>query len=248
VGDAVSDKAPPFEKFVLDCRSLFKDDLLSVFLYGSAAGGEFRPGLSDCNLAIVLESARPDALRAASRRLGRWRRWGLGTPLILDPAFVEAGASVFPIEFAEMKRAHRVLFGEDPFVDLPVGTGNLRLQCEYELHAKLLFLGQAYLREAGSAAAVLRAAQESLKSFLIIMRNALTLLGESAPTGLAEVLDRVEARWGVALPTWRRLLATRMAGDRVKRAEVHPLFGAFLEEARALVARFGEPIDRGDRP
>jgi predicted nucleotidyltransferase len=244
----VSPKDPPFDGFVLDCRALFGDELESVFLYGSAAGGEFRPDLSDYNLAIVLRAARPETLRRASRRAGRWRRWGFGTPLVLDSRTVREGAPIFPIEFGEMKRAHRMLFGADLFLDLPVPTENLRRQCEFELRAKLLALRQAYLREAGSAASALRLAQESLKSFLIVMRNALMLLGESPPTRLADVLDRVEARWDLALPTWRRVLATRMEGVRVKRSEMAALVGAYLEEAAALVAHFGDPLDRADQP
>lgn len=235
---------PPFDRFVLDCRTLFGDDLEGVFLYGSAAAGGFQPGRSDYNLAIVLRSTPAESLRRASRLLRRWRRWGLGAPLVLDRAIIRGGAQVFPIEFAEMKRGHRMLYGTDPFVDLSIGTGGLRAQCESELHARLLSLRQAYLRDAASAASTLRIAQESLKSFLIIMRNALTLLGESPPSSLPEALDRVEARWGLALPTWRRVLATRTAGARVRRAEIHPFFSAYLQEAEALVARFAAPLDR----
>ena len=36
-----------------------------------------------------------------------------------------------------MKRWHRVLFGADPFLDLAVDSRNLRVQCEYELQARL---------------------------------------------------------------------------------------------------------------
>lgn len=241
-------KPPPFEKFVLDCRTVFGDDLVSVLLYGSAAGGEFRPGVSDLNLALVLRTAGAEPLRRASGRLSRWRRWGFTAPLVLEESHLEGSAAVFPIEFCEMKRAHRVLFGTDPLLDLAVDTRNLRVQCEYEMQAKLLSLRQDYLRGAASAPATLRLAHDALKSFLIIMRNALTLLGESSPPTMAEVLDRVESRWGLALPTWRRLLASRIEGAPVRKAEIHPVFSAFLDEARALVGRFAEPLDKGERP
>lgn len=237
-----------FEKFVLDCRTLFGEDLVSVLLYGSAAGDEFQPDASDLNLAVVLRSAGADGLRRASRKLGRWRKWGITAPLVLDVSMLESGARVFPIEMAEMKRTHRLLFGTDPFLDLSIDTRNLRAQCEYEMQAKLLSLRQGYLREAGSAPATLELIQDALKSFLIIMRNALSLLGESPPPKMGEVLDRVESRWGVALPTWRRVLATRRGEGRVRKAEIHPLFSAFLEEARAVVGRFAEPLEREDRP
>ena len=93
------------DAFVLDCRTLFGDDLLSVFLYGSAAGEEFIPGVSDYNLGVVLRALHPDHLRRAAAKVARWRRRRISPPLFLDPAFIRQSLDVFPIEFLEMKEA-----------------------------------------------------------------------------------------------------------------------------------------------
>ena len=136
------------DDFVLDCRALFGDDLVSVFLYGSAAGEDFIPGVSDYNLGVVLRSVRPEHLRRAALKVPRWRRRRIGAPLFLDPAFIRQSLDVFPIEFTEMTEAHRVLYGPDPFAGLTVGLRNLRHQCEFEVRGKLLALRTAYLRAA----------------------------------------------------------------------------------------------------
>ena len=234
----MSAREPVLEGFVLDCRELFGDELLNVFLFGSAVTGDFRPGMSEYNLAVVLKEVRPALLKLASGRLAGWRKSGLDFPLFLDPSFIRAGLRLFPIEFAEMKRGHRMLYGPDPLLDLPESAENLRTQCEYELGAKLLALRQGYVEAAASAPKVLALAQNSLKPFLIVLRNALTLLGESPQTHLAQVLDRVEARWGLALPACRRILAVRRGDEKVKRAEIHALFGAYLDEINAVAERF----------
>lgn len=231
----MSAHAPVLEGFVLDCRELFGDELLSVFLFGSAVTGGFRPGVSEYNLAVVLKEVRPALLKIASGRLAGWRSSGLDFPLFLDPGFIRPGLRLFPIEFAEMKRGHRMLYGPDPLLGLPGMGENLRTQCEYELRAKLLALRQGYVEAAASAPNVLTLARDSLKPFLIVLRNVLTLLGESPQSHLAHVLDRVEARWGLALPACRRLLAVRAGDEKVKRAEIDALFAAYLDEMSAVV-------------
>jgi predicted nucleotidyltransferase len=224
----------PLEEFVLDCRALFGDDLLGVFLYGSAATEDFLPGVSDFNLGVVLRQVGAPELRRAAGKLRRWAKARITPPLFLDAEFIRRGAGVFPIEFEEIKASHRMLYGSDPFLDLPVPRENLRLQCEYEIRSKLLRVRQAYLERAASSAEILELSQESLKSILLVLRNFLRFMGESPPQRLPSVIERVEARWGLALPTLHRVLALRAGSERVKRAEIHTLFEAYLGELQAI--------------
>ena len=54
-----------------DLKRIFKDDLISATLHGSAAGGEYRPGLSDLNLLVVVTPAGLAALDRNDVRNGR---------------------------------------------------------------------------------------------------------------------------------------------------------------------------------
>jgi predicted nucleotidyltransferase len=225
------------EQFVLDCRALFGDDLRSVFLYGSAAAEDFVPGVSDYNLGVVLKEVRPEHLRRASTKVRAWARRRVSPPLLLDLEFMRRSLDVFPIEFLEMKAAHRTLFGPDPFVDLHVSGMNLRLQCEFEIKSKLLRLRGGVLRANRSPRALLSLAMGSLKSILLILRNYLRLRGESVPSRLPSVLDRIEAREGLALPTLRRLLAVREGQEKLKRREIEALVETYLEEVELVAER-----------
>ena len=225
------------DAFVLDCRALFGDDLDSVFLFGSAASGDFIPGVSDYNLGIVLRSVRPEHLRRACAKIARWGRRRISPPLFLDPAFIRQSLDVFPIEFMEMKEAHRILYGPDPFAGLEVSLTNLRHQCESEIRGKLLGLRTGYLRAAASPKEVMKLALGSLKPVLLVLRNFLRLRGERAPGKMAEVVDRIEVRTNLTLTAVRRLTAVRAGEGEVKRAEVIPLFEAYLEEVRAIAER-----------
>lgn len=233
------------DDFVLDCRALFGDDLQSVFLFGSAASGDFIPGVSDYNLGVVLRAVRPEHLRRASTKIARWGRRRISPPLFLDAAFIRRSLDVFPIEFTEMKEAHRVLYGPDPFAGLAVSLANLRHQCESEIRAKLLGLRHSYLRVAASPKAVMKLALGSLKPVLLVLRNFLRLRGEMAPGKMAEVVDQIEVRTGLTLSAVRRLMAVRAGEGEVKRAEVIPFFEAYIEEVRAIAERLDALTEDG---
>ncbi|MFN4218669.1 MAG: hypothetical protein ACK4HB_05250, partial [Candidatus Bipolaricaulia bacterium] len=51
------------EKFAHEIQTLYGDDLVSLVLYGSAAGADFVPDRSDLNFLVVLKKVTPDALR-----------------------------------------------------------------------------------------------------------------------------------------------------------------------------------------
>lgn len=232
------------DTFVLDCRALFGDDLLSVFLYGSAAGEDFIPGVSDYNLGVVLRNLRPDHLRRAAGKVSRWGRHRISPPLFLDPAFIRQSLDVFPIEFMEMKENHRILYGPDPLAGLQVGPANLRHQCESEIRGKLLGLRQGYLRAASRPKNVLALALGSLKPVLLVLRNFLRLRGESVPQNISGVVDRVEARTALSLVAVRRLLAVRAGVGELKHPEIIPLFEAYIEELCGIAERlesFSDP-------
>jgi predicted nucleotidyltransferase len=233
----------PLARFVLDCRALFGDELESVFLYGSAADEDFLPGYSDYNLGVVLHEVRPEHIHRAASKSRTWARARIAPPLFLDPAFIRESLDVFPIEFLEIKDAHRALYGPDPFLNLTVSLANLRQQCELEVKGKLLALYGGALRAGASRPKLLALATASLKPILLVLRNYLRLSGESAPRQLSTVLDRIEARAGLALPALRRLISVREGKERLRRAEVRPFFDAYVAEVRAIAGRLDAMLE-----
>jgi len=136
--------------FVQDVQHLYGDDLVAVFLYGSATTGEYVPGRSDLNVGVVLSRLTPALLRKASGHVRAWARQGFATPMFFDPEFLRGGADVFPIEFLDMQTHHRCLWGPDILADLRIGAALLRRQCEHELRRTLVRLRQAFVESARS--------------------------------------------------------------------------------------------------
>jgi hypothetical protein len=224
-----------------DLHGLFGDGLRAVALTGEAAGASYRPGRSPLELAVLLDQVTADSLRKVRPRLGAWARRRVAAPLILDLRWLADSRDVFPIEFLELRAHHVPLHGDiDPFAGLPVGAEHLRLELEKQLRGKLLHLWEAYLETRGAARRLRALLLAVPQGFAWILRGALHL---SAPEqadlpGHGEderVFAEVERRFGVSIPTLRRLEAARRTGERLPSAELEPIFEALLGELRALV-------------
>jgi hypothetical protein len=223
-----------------DLHALYGDALRAVALTGEAAGASYRSGKTPLELAVLLEEVTADALRKVRPRLGGWARRRVAAPLFFDLRWLADSRDVFPIEFLELRTHHVPLHGEvDPFANQPVREEHLRLEVEKQLRGKLLHLWEAYLETRGSARSLRALLLAVPPGFVWILHGALHLLEEAADLPAHgqddRVLEEVERRFGVSLPSLRRLEAARRNGERVPSPELEPLFEALLAELRGLI-------------
>jgi hypothetical protein len=223
------------QQFVQDLQNLYAEDLLTVFLYGSAAASEYVPGRSDINVAIVLRTLTPAFLRRTAGHLRRWHRQGFATPLFFDPETLRDSLDVFPIEFLDMQERHRTLWGPDLFAGLSVGRGNLRLQCEQELRGKLMKLRQSYVECAHAPDDLERVLMAAVSSITVLARTLLRL-DEGDPNGGAEaVLERTQGRFGAPTVGLRKAYQLKRGDIRLAGSGLEALYHGVLEEVEGLV-------------
>jgi hypothetical protein len=226
-------------------RALFSARLVTVALYGSAVGPDFVAGQSDLNLAVVLDTVGFADLQALQAELGGWRKQGLATPLLLDQRFLHEAADVFPMELEDIRDHHRSLHGADVFATLAIRRDNLRYQCEHEARGKLLRLAGLYLEIGGDRRALQRLMIESLKTFLIVMRNVNRLLSIHEPGVYASVLARFTQHFHCTFPTMARLLRIKL-GQEKWRDDGDTTFRSYLAEVQQLIAYIDQlPADGG---
>ncbi len=158
-----------------------KENLRSVVLYGSAIAGEQVDDDEPKNILVVLGRITPRDLKEAHELAEDWRRQGNPPPIYFTSREVTDSSDVFPMEFIDMSRAHRVLYGESPFDALEIDTQNLRHQLEYELRGKLLRLRTLYIPASANPARLAQLMTDSLDTFAILFRHALEMLGSRAP-------------------------------------------------------------------
>jgi predicted nucleotidyltransferase len=210
----------------------------SAILYGSAARGDYIEKTSDLNLILVLEDLSPARLDAVAPAVRHWMKRGHPAPRLFSPALIRASADVFPIEFLDIREAHVVLHGRDPFAGLEIRPDHLRLQCEREIKEKLMLLREGYVAVQGEAGAVRRLLVSSYPAFAALFRGCLRLLGAAVPARNAEVIGAFCARAGLETAPFvavERLRAGEAAGDDIKE-----LFARYY----AQVVRAAEAVDR----
>ena len=238
---------PKIEKAIArvvdDAREAFGADLVSLVLYGSAAGDEFLHGRSDLNFAIVLEKTTFAHLRSLASLLPGWHRLGAASPLFVDRDFVARARDVFPMELLDIQARHRLLHGVDVFASLVVDFTALRFQLEQEARSKALRLRVLYAESGGKKAAVRALMSDSVKSFLLLMRALLRVSGVDVPGTAVRTLDRFEEEQTLPLPALREVLHVLLDGAEWER-EADETFSGYLAGVGSLVGL----IDRATHP
>lgn len=225
------------QRFTHEIHTLYGDDLISLILYGSAAGTDFVPDRSDLNFLVVLKRVTPEALRKAMPLVRDWHRQKIAAPLFVDPEFLRSSLDVFPIEFLEMQEQHRLLAGKDILLELKISPKNLRLQCEEELKGKLLNLYRGYLETGGRVEALEELMVSSLKSFLIATRQLLRLKGLKPAHEFLEILVQAEETFELSLEAIRDVHSLRLGAIRLDKSDAHTMFARYLSDVERLVAR-----------
>jgi predicted nucleotidyltransferase len=157
----------------------FKDNLLSVVLFGSAATPRYVPGRSDINIAIVVKSDSVESLKELNRIEREWSARKVVFSFFFTPENIRNSLDVFPLEFSEIKKDHFLLFGTDFFKNLEISASFLRLQCERELKGKLFHLKREFIRWHHKKSALQELLKISYSQFLIIFRGVLSFAGVS---------------------------------------------------------------------
>lgn len=138
-----------FQEITEDYKGLFGEDLISIILYGSATGKDYRPGHSDINFMIILSERGIENLERAFKTVNRWKKRKVAVPLFLTPHYVETSTDVFPLEYMNFQHNHTLVYGEDILKDLSFEREMIRLQCEREIKGKLLLLRESFLGSLG---------------------------------------------------------------------------------------------------
>lgn len=223
------------QRFVREVQGLYAEDLLAIFLYGSAAAGEHVPGRSDINVGVVLRKLTPALLRKAGAHLRAWRRQGFATPVFFDPESLHDSLDVFPIEFLDMQERHRLLWGPDLLADLSIAGGNLRLQCKQELRGKLMKLRQSYVEFAHVPGELERILMAAVSSVVVLARTLLRLGGDDPGGGADAVFTRTQARFGASTASLRKAWQLKRGDIRLTGSSLETLYQEVLEEVQGLV-------------
>jgi hypothetical protein len=222
------------QNFVAQLEQLFGSELVSITLYGSAAGVDYSMDRSDLNFLVLLKKVDSEKLKQAQKFTKNWQQRRIAAPLLLDTRTFELSVALFPMEFLEMKEQHESLFGVDPLAKLEVFTGHLRLQCEQELKGKQLRLPMAYIETQGKLALTEALLVGAVKSFGVIMRTLLRLKKIQPAREFLEILNQIEELFSIELEGFRRTHQIRMGFQHLDEEEAERLFFLFWQDVNRL--------------
>src|SRR6266699_1260196 len=170
--------------------------LVALLLYGSAARGTHVPDRSDVNTLLICDTVDEDLFARLEQPVRDWVKAGHPAPLILTQREWRTSADAFAIEYEDMREAHRVLAGRDPWAGITVQRDHVRRHLEHERMGKLVRLRQAYVALRGDPKQLARASAGSAAGFFTL-RRATVRPSASRPTDSERCFSRmlISPRW-----------------------------------------------------
>ncbi|HLX42858.1 MAG TPA: hypothetical protein VKR43_05465 [Bryobacteraceae bacterium] len=218
----------------------FHDRLVSVVLYGSAAGEDHHTKFSDLNVLCVLKEITPRELGEAEPILRWWREHKHPAPTLMSEEEVHNSADCFPIEFRDMKDRRKVMFGVDVVADVKVDGKFYRAQIEHELRAKLFRLRQQGAGVLSDPAALLKLCVDSVSTFCVLGRHAMVAAGTSAKTERRAVVHQLSQTLKMDVTPFEILLDIREDKSGMDPGDPGELFARYLDCIRRMI----EFVDR----
>src|SRR5438045_3799886 len=103
----------PLNQLLERLKKTYGPRLVSVVLYGSAASRDHQARYSDCNVLCVLDAVATREIAQAEEIFRWWRGQKSPAPLLMTEGEIAGSEACFPIEFRDIRRSHRLLFGRD---------------------------------------------------------------------------------------------------------------------------------------
>jgi len=231
---SIKDPKEIFTEITEDYNMIFGDDLVSIILYGSATGKDYRPGKSDINFMIVLSESGIEALDRAFDVIKKWQKRNVAIPLFLTEGYVDTSLDVFPIEYLNFQGNYVLVFGKDILKDLAFDPEFIRLQCEREIKGKLLILREAFLETSGKGKALREVIGHSISAFVAIFKALLYMKGQDLPSTKREIVSATAAAFDMDAGVFEKLLDIKDEKVKPGDMEVMGLFKDYLREVRKL--------------
>jgi hypothetical protein len=221
-----------FAEIIEDYKKIFKDDLISIILYGSGTGSDFHPGKSDLNFLVVLSEDAIDHLDRAIETVSRWRKKSVATPLFMTKSYIESSLDSYPLEFLNIKK--------NVLKEISLEDHYLRLQCEREIKGKLLLLREGFLETEGKQKRIKELIKASITAFISIFSGLLYLKGIEIPPTRREIIQFVAKEIPINQEIFMGCLDIKQDKKKFSSSEIKDIFKAYVMEIRKL----WEVVDR----
>ena len=217
-----------------DCKRIFGKELLAIILYGSGARADYTPKRSDLNFMIALTRKGMLSFEGSLEAIKRWQKYNVAIPLFLDDSFIAASLDAYPIEFLNIKRSYKVVYGGDLLASLSFDAKDVRLQIGRELRGKLLHLRGGWIESQDKPKNLRRLIAVSLTAFVSLFCALLYLKGSEIPDGNNDVITTAGVAFGFDAGVFLDCEKIRRGNDAFSSEEVKTLFRRYLSQVEQL--------------
>lgn len=231
------------QEFVRRAREAGGANIESIILFGSAASGDFQPGLSDVNVFCVLRDNSLPALQALAPAVQWWQRQSQPPPQCMTRRELERSTDVFTIELLDMVQHHKVLFGDDVLQGLQIPMRLHRVQVEYELREKLMLLRQHLLLAGDSTSRLWEVMLHSVPSFATLFRHAVMVFGGTSLPGRREAILALQNVLQFDFSAVMQVLDVRERKLDKKKLEVQDLCSSYVAAIETLTTAVDKALD-----
>ena len=218
-------------------------NLVSAILYGSVAAGDYVADYSDVNLLFVLRETSFGAVNALAPVIQWWSKQKHRPPLLMGAEEMRHSSDVFSIEFLDMRRHYRVLWGDDVLKPLEIPMRLHRAQVEYELREKTIVLRQGLLAASASDEAKWELLIRSLPAFGTLFRHTLIALGDPGAGSKREAAAMLTDKTGIDTSVFGQLIDIRENRAKRKSAQVDAVFARYLKLVDEVTAAVDKMLD-----
>lgn len=223
------------------------DNLATFVLYGPAVRHDTREQDRELTTLLILTDASPAALRSVEDEIAGWVKKGNPPPLIFAEQEWHGATDVFAIEIEDMREAHRILAGSNPFEGITTTKEDLRRELEREVRGKLLRLRTEFAAAASNGKALGELLLDSAGAFFVLFRAVLRLVGHKpAQTPKALVQETAEAA-GLDASAFDWVL-DKIVGHNVQALKAHDPVGDHYVEQIERLAQFIDTYDTTRAP
>ncbi|MFN3534065.1 MAG: nucleotidyltransferase domain-containing protein [Desulfatiglandales bacterium] len=228
----------PYEKRIQEIVGIISRDLRegleSIVLYGSYVAGDFVPGSSDINFLILLkreEDLHLDRIRDLCKKI---KRKPIAEPLVLSEDYINHSLDTFPLEYLNISRTCKVLYGSDFILNIKIKKSDLRLQCEREIKAKLLLLRQIYFSVGVKDKALKNSLLASWKAIGPILRGIYFILFSEFTSYMPDVITRLSTHLKSSFEAIRAVYEIKTEKVIPPKGRINQLYKEYLHEFSLL--------------
>lgn len=223
------------DELVAQLQAAYGDNLRSVVLYGSGAGGERGSRESHLDVLVIVRELGTETLRRVAAVVRAWSDAGNPPPLTFTEAEWRGSADIFPMEYADILERNRVLHGTPPFDGIAVDPPHLRLQLEFESMGKLLKLRQGVLASGGDRKRLVELLNYSASAVLVIFRAFARLHGQAVSSDNLTLVREVGRVAGFDSGPMERVIRHVRGEARIDPADAEQVTAGYLAAVERLV-------------